>query len=115
MKKSIFLLVGVILLYLVPSLAIKAAYGPSYGFMRGEDCYVGDGNGGWVKHGSPEGPPPDVPSVEVPLVVGYVPIFLPALLLVLFLFTPLSKRLEPAPSESPPESETTAETDKEPE
>lgn len=114
MKKSIFLLIGVILLYLVPSLTIKAVYGPSYGFMRGEDCYIGDGNGGWVKHGSPEGPPPDVPSVEVPLMVGYVPIFLPGLLLILFLFTPLSKCLEPAPTKSPPESEETAEPDGEP-
>ena len=115
MKKSVFLLVGVILLYLLPSLAIKAVYGPSYGFLRGEDCWVGDGQGGWVKHGSPEGPPPDVPSVEVPLAISYIPIFLPALLLILFMFTPLAKRLEPPPSESPPGEDETDEPDKEPE
>ena len=98
MRKTIWLLIAIILLYLVPSLVLQAIYGPSYGFLAGEDCWVPDGQGGWVEHGSPAGPPPAQPSVEVPIMVRYIPIFLPALLLILFLFTPLSRKLEGAPA-----------------
>lgn len=94
MRKAVLLLVGIILLYLVPSLILQAIYGPSYGFLSGEDCWVPDGKGGWVEHGRPFNPPPAGPSVNIPILVRYIPIFLPALLLILFMFTPLSKRLE---------------------
>ncbi len=94
MRNTLLLLIGVILLYLASSLALQAIYGPSYGFLEGEDCWIPDGEGGWVKHGEPTVPQPDVPSVEVPILVRYIPIFLPGVLLALFLFTPLRKYVE---------------------
>ncbi len=94
MRNAVLLLLGVVFLFLASSLALQAIYGPSYGFLQGEDGWIPDGQGGWVKHGNPDTPPPGVPSVHVPLLVHYVPIFLPALLLVLFMFTPLRRYLE---------------------
>lgn len=106
MSRHLLLLSGVVLLYLVPSLVLQAVYGDSYGFWSGEDCWQPDGAGGWVKHGQPDGPPPAEPSQNVPLLLHYVPIFLPAALLVVFLFTPLSRKLEkkqpPSESTGPP-------------
>ncbi len=94
MRKTVILLTSIVLLYLVPSIAIKAVYGPSFGFMEGEDCWVPDSGGGWVKHGEPISGPPTIPSEQVPYMLQYLPIFLPGLLLMLFLFTPLGKHLE---------------------
>jgi hypothetical protein len=94
MRKNIYLLLGVILLYLISSLILSGIYGPSYGFMQGENRWEPDGSGGWVKHGTPTDPAPAEPSVQVPDSVRYIPIFLPGALLVLFLFTPLGKKLE---------------------
>lgn len=112
MKKNVMLLVGIIVLYLAPSLVLEAVYGPSYGFLAGEDCWVSDDNGGWVKHGNPASPMPTSPSVHVPMVVRYIPIFLPAALLIVFYLTPLSKKMETPtepdqaepPGEQPPDS-----------
>ena len=97
MRNNVILFIALILLYLIPSLILQAVYGPSYGFLAGEDCWQPDGQGGWVKHGQPTDPPPAQPSVVVPLGVYYIPIFLPGLVLILFLFTPLSRRLESRP------------------
>jgi hypothetical protein len=94
MRNGLLLLIGVVLLYLASSLVLQGIYGPSYGFLQGEDSWVPDGRGGWTEHGSPTTPPPAVPSVHVPIMVRYLPIFLPALLLILFLFTPLKGHLE---------------------
>jgi hypothetical protein len=94
MRNAVLLLLGVVFLYLASSLVLQAVYGPSYGFLQGEDGWIPDGQGGWGKHGNPATPPPGVPSVHVPLLVHYLPIFLPALLLVLFMFTPLRHYLE---------------------
>jgi len=106
MKKNMYLLLGVVLLYLIPTLILSGIYGPSYGFMSGEDSWIPDGHGGWVQHGKPTDPQPTEPSVEVPVAVRYIPIFLPGLLLILFLFTPLGKKLEepklPAPTPAEP-------------
>lgn len=88
------LLIVVILLYLVPSLILSAVYGPSFGFLSGEDCWRPDGGGGWVEHGSPSDPMPLEPSVNIPIPVKYLPIFLPGIVLILFLFTPLSKYVD---------------------
>ena len=96
MKKTLLLLAGVILLYLAPSLVLEAVYGPSYAFPPSEDYWTPDGNGGWIAHGSPSGERPDQPSVNVPLALHYVPLFLPALLLVLFLFGPWSRYMKSA-------------------
>jgi len=106
MRNNVILLIVIILLYLVPSLILSAVYGPSYGFLSGEDCWVPDGQGGWLQHGQPAEPAPSESSMNVPFTIRYLPIFLPALVLILFLFTPLSKMLEngkkkevPAPGE----------------
>jgi len=104
MKRSVYLLVGVVLLYLAPSLVLKAVYGPSYVFPPSEDCWLPDGDGGWVKHGFPSGEQPEVPSVEVPMVLQYVPLFLPALLLILFLFGPMKRHMYDAPTEEEPDA-----------
>ena len=94
------LLIGVILLYVIPSLILDAVYGPSYGFLSGEDCWEPDSKGGWVMHGQPTKPPPEEPSVVVPLSLYYVPILLPAALLILFMFTPLSRHIDRPTRES---------------
>lgn len=100
MRNAVLLLIGIVLLYLIPSLLLQAIYGPSYGFLSGEDCWLPDGKGGWMKHGHPASPRPDVPSVQVPISVRYIPIFLPASLLILFMFTPLKKYLDIGTAES---------------
>ncbi|UCG61765.1 MAG: hypothetical protein JSV52_00295 [Candidatus Zixiibacteriota bacterium] len=97
MRNKVIFLFAVVLLYLVPSLILQGIYGPSYGLWSGEDCWVPDGSGGWVEHGHPRTPPPDEPSVDVPMWVRYIPIFLPGLLLFLFLFTPLTRYIETRP------------------
>jgi len=94
MRNVVLLLICIILLYLGSSLALQAIYGPSYGFLQGEDRWIPDGSGDWIKHGNPVDPQPQVPSVQVPVMVRYIPIFLPALLLILFVFTPLRKYVE---------------------
>ncbi len=106
MRNKLIFLFAIILLYLIPSMALQGIYGPSYGFLSGEDCWVPDGGGGWVRHGEPSSPPPDQPSVGVPMWVRYIPIFLPGMVLFLFLFTPLSRHLEsPLPERLPDEAE----------
>lgn len=103
MRNKVLFLIAVVLLFLIPSFALEAIYGPSYGFLAGEDCWVPDGQGGWAKHGDPALPQPSQPSVNVPMWVRYIPIFLPGLLLFLFLFTPLSRHLDSPRKEIPPE------------
>jgi len=95
MKKNLYLLAGIIALYLISSLSLQGIYGPSFGFLNGEDSWVADSAGGWVKHGNPSGPMPTEASINVPLGVRYIPIFLPAALLILFYLTPLSRKIEP--------------------
>jgi len=101
MSKKLILLLGIILLYLAPSVILQFTYGPSYGFMSGEDSWIAGDNGTWVKHGNPQNPMPTEPSVQVPILVRYIPIFLPAVLLILFYLTPLSRKLEPDKPEKP--------------
>ncbi|MEW6412505.1 MAG: hypothetical protein AB1483_08545 [Candidatus Zixiibacteriota bacterium] len=111
MRNRVIFLFAIVLLYLIPSLILQGIYGPSFGFLSGEDCWQPDGEGGWVRHGEPSSPPPDQPSVNVPLWVYYIPIFLPGMVLFLFLFTPLSRHLDSArPQTLPDES---AESDSE--
>jgi hypothetical protein len=97
MRGVLWLLAGIIFLYLASALALQAIYGQSYGFLSGEDCWRPDGHGGWVKHGNPSDPPPAEASSNIPLLMNYLPIFLPGFLLALFLFTPLRHKLEPPP------------------
>jgi len=95
MKNSVILLISLIALYLILGGILQLTYGPSYGFFSGEDSWQPDGSGGWVKHGHPSGPAPEGPSVNVPILLNYLPIFVPGLVLAAFLFTPLSKKLQP--------------------
>lgn len=79
--KTLIYLVVAILLFFIPLLILRARYGPSYYFLSGHDCWMPDGNGGWVKHGVLSGPPPKEPSVKIPLLVMYSPLLLPVLFL----------------------------------
>ena len=100
MIKRFYLLGVVIGLYLVLSLGLHLVYGSSYPFLAGEDCWLPDDQGGWRAHGSPSEAMPSEPSVSVPLLMNYVPLFVPALVLTLFWFTPLRRYLDPPPSDS---------------
>jgi hypothetical protein len=53
-----------------------------------------EGNGGWVKHGAPGGSPPQEQSVNIPLVIMYIPILLPSLVTVSILCISLSKKFK---------------------
>ncbi len=105
MRNSIFLILGLAVLYLGISFALNGVYGPSYGFLQGEDCWIPDGSGGWTQHGNPADPAPDQPSRNVPLLVQYLPILIPGLVLAAFLFTPLRRKLEPVVATGKPETE----------
>ena len=109
MRNNLFLLLGVVILYLAPALVLKATYGDSYSMWQGEDSWVPDAQGGWRQHGQPAEPMPTEPSVEVPIAIAYIPIFLPAFLLVLFMFTPLKKYTESKPNKETEEKEITEE------
>ena len=100
MKARVLLLIALVLLYLVPSLILQGVYGPSYGFLAGDNRWEPDGVGGWVMRGEPSEPMPEEPSEYISIWLLYLPIFLPAFVLILFLFTPLSRKLEPASKES---------------
>lgn len=111
MKRNIIFLAAIILLYLVSSLTLNLIYGDSYPIMAGEDFWEPDSQGSWVKHGEPSAPMPSEPSVVVPLIMYYLPVFIPGLFLFLFLFTPLKKLLESkveADEEEAKDSETSA-------
>ena len=54
MRKAIIIFVLVLFSFLFSAVFLKA--------ISGEDCWMPDGKGGWVKHGVPAGPPPDYPS-----------------------------------------------------
>ena len=54
MRKAIIIVVLVLFSFLFSAVFLKA--------ISGEDCWMPDGKGGWVKHGAPAGPPPDYPS-----------------------------------------------------
>jgi len=54
MRKAIIIIVLILFSFLFSTLFLKA--------ISGEDCWMPDGKGGWVKHGVPAGPPPDYPS-----------------------------------------------------
>ncbi len=54
MRRATIIMVLVILSFLFSTVFLKA--------ISGEDCWMPDGEGGWVKHGVPAGPAPDYPS-----------------------------------------------------
>jgi hypothetical protein len=55
MRKAIIISALVLFSFLFSALFLKA--------ISGEDCWMPDGAGGWVKHGVPAGPPPDYSSL----------------------------------------------------
>ena len=97
MQRWLLLILGVIILYLVPSLLLQAVYGDSYGFMASEDCWIADGQGGWQMRGFPDSPRPDEPSQNVPVFLQIAPFILPLLLILLFLLSPLSSYMDREP------------------
>ena len=94
MNKNMILLVVLVLLYLVVGYGLQAYYGDSYHFMAGDNYWDADGNGGWVARGNPSSDMPTDVSELPPLITFYLPFFVPAFVLVLFMFTPLGKYLE---------------------
>ncbi len=94
MRKTIIFIVAMVLLFLIPALILRTIYGPSYYFLSGEDCWISDGTGEWTKHGVPGAPPPQEPSVNIPIVVMYIPILLPSLLTAFLLCIFFSKKLK---------------------
>ncbi len=116
MRGPIYLILAVVALHIISSLALQGIYGDSFsgGFLAGENRWEADGQGGWVARGKPVEPQPAGESVLVPLWIHYLPIFLPGALLILFLFTPLSRKLEkPVPKEPPETSSDSAADDAE--
>ncbi|MFQ5499988.1 MAG: hypothetical protein ACE5FH_09985 [Candidatus Zixiibacteriota bacterium] len=100
MKRSVFLLAALVLLYLVPALILEGAYGESYALFSGSGYWSPDGQGGWIEVGNATEPEPEVRSKLIPLPLLYLPLVLPAAVLALFLFTPLSKLLRDDPDSS---------------
>ncbi len=69
MRKAIIIIVLILFSFLFSTVFFKA--------ISGEDCWMPDGSGGWVKHGVPSGPPPDYPSqVKDTSDCGYLLLFL---------------------------------------
>lgn len=93
-KNNLILLAVLVILYLGTSFTVESLYGPSYGALEGENHWRPDGNGGWVAQGKPTGPKPAQASEVVPLIALYLPILVPGLVLILFMFTPLRRFTE---------------------
>ena len=97
MQRWLLLILGLILLYLLPSLLLQAVYGDSYGFMAPDNFWTPDGQGGWQMKGFHDTPMPTEPSLNVPVFLQIVPFLLPLLLLLLFLLSPLSSFMDREP------------------
>jgi hypothetical protein len=79
-------------MFVISILILRTIYGPSYYFLSGEDCWMPDSHGGWVKHGVPYEPPPKETSINIPILVMYIPVIL-AGLSVFCLFGPFRQKL----------------------
>ncbi len=97
MQRWLLLILGVIILYLAPSLLLQAVYGDSYGFMAPDDCWTADGQGGWQMQGFPDSHMPEEPSLNVPVFLQIAPFLLPLLLTFLFILSPLSSYMDREP------------------
>ncbi len=67
MRKAIIIFVLVLFSFLFSAVFLKA--------ISGEDCWMPDGKGGWVKHGVPAGPPPDYSSSVTDTSQSLLPFF----------------------------------------
>jgi len=97
MRRWLLLILGVIVLFLIPSLILQFVYGPSYGFLSYNNHWVPDGQGGWQAKGFPDTFRPSAPSVNVPLFLRIIPFALPLLLILLYIISPLSQYVEREP------------------
>jgi hypothetical protein len=68
MQKTIIITLLILLSFIFTALFFKA--------ISKEDCWMPDGEGGWVKHGVPAGPPPDYPSQIKETSIGWYIILL---------------------------------------
>jgi hypothetical protein len=109
MKKVMILLSLIIFTFLGLSLILHLTYGDSYPFLQGENSWQPDGDGGWTQHGQPAKDIPVEASVNIPILIKYIPIFIPALILIIFYLTPLSRKFETPPKESEPDEESIVE------
>ena len=108
MSRNLILLFVLISLYFISSFVLNQTYGDSYLMFPSEDSWIPDSAGGWEKHGEPSEPMPENASINVPLILRYVPFLLPGFVLILFLFTPLSRYLESKPADKDIRDEDTA-------
>ena len=53
---------------------------------------------------------PTEPSIEIPLLLNYLPIFVPALVLILFFLTPLRRHIDALPIATASDTDDTADT-----
>ena len=88
MRKAITIFLLILFSFLFCALFLKG--------ISGEDCWMPDGKGGWVKHGVPAGPVPDYPSLitDTPVLVVLLPLFVCGLLvsgLSIYIFLRFSK------------------------
>lgn len=104
MRNVVILIIVLALLYLIPALTLQFVYGPSYDLMGQYPGWEPDGARGWQPEGVfrandslPEVKPPTVVSYDIPPAFEYMPIFLPAIVLLLFLFTPMRRLIERQP------------------
>jgi hypothetical protein len=97
MPRWLLLILGVLILYLVPSLILESVYGPSYSLVFGDNCWIPDGQGGWQPKGFPDKQRPTVASENIPFFIEALPFFLPLLLILLFLLSPLAQFVEREP------------------
>ena len=109
MKKNIILLAVLVILYLGVGYGLSAYYGDSFTF-QGQDYWEPDGKGGWVANGEPKEEMPQGQSELPPLIVYYLPIFIPGFVLMLFLFTPLGKMIESKREDEPELADENSET-----
>jgi hypothetical protein len=101
MPRWLLLILGVLILYLLPSLTLKVVYGRSYRMTPCENCWVPDDHGGWQAKGYPDTFRPTIPSEDVPIFLELAPYVLPLLLIILFLLSPLSQFVEREPEFNP--------------
>lgn len=101
MPRWLLLILGVLVLFLAPSLVLKAVYGRSYEIVPSDNCWVPDGQNGWEAKGFPIERRPQLPSENVPFLLKVMPIVFPFLLILLFLLSPLAQYLDREPDYRP--------------
>jgi hypothetical protein len=86
MKKFVLFLVVFLIVFSLTALGLRFVYGDSYTFFSGEDAWIPDGNGGWIAHGKPAAAIPNSPSVNVPIIIIWAPLWVSVLIISLAYF-----------------------------